>query len=147
MIANLLISRRLDPAAPAAALTDAAGVPVGRVDVCHEDGGQDARDWEADVLCTYHYLRGDIAMSLDVYVRDEEGANCSSGEPGLAAALAEQIRAGVLYPDDLSIRRHTGRRTRGARWSGSGCSPPRTSRRCAWSTPSKRRPWPSPTLR
>ncbi|GGL02801.1 hypothetical protein [Nocardia jinanensis] len=100
MIANLLISRRLDPVALAAALADAAGVPVGRVDVCREDGDQDARDWEADVLCTYHYLRGDVAMSLDVYVRDEEGANCTSGEPGLAAALAERIGAGMLYPDD-----------------------------------------------
>lgn len=100
VIANLLISRRLDPAALAAAFADAAGVPVGRVDVCHEDGDQDARDWEADVLCTYHYLRGDLAMSLDVYVRDEEGANGSSGEPGLAAALAERTGAGVLYSDD-----------------------------------------------
>lgn len=100
VIADLLISRRLDPAVLSAAFADAVEVPGGRVDVCHEGGDQDARDWKADVLCTYHYLRGDVAMSLDVYVRDEEGANCSSGEPRLAAALAERTGAGVLYPDD-----------------------------------------------
>ncbi|WP_418958853.1 hypothetical protein [Streptomyces tritici] len=100
MIADLLISRRLEPSRLAAALADAVGVPAERVDVCHDEGDQDARDWEADVLCTYHYLRGDLAMSLDLYVRDEEGADGSAGEPALAAALAGRTGAGVLYPDE-----------------------------------------------
>ncbi|MFG2334630.1 hypothetical protein ACGFMM_34195 [Streptomyces sp. NPDC048604] len=100
MIADLLLGRLLDPAVLAAALADAVGVPVGRVDVCHEHGDMDARDWEADVVCTYHFLRGDLAMSLSLYVRDEEGAEGSEGEPRLAAALAARTGAGVVYPDD-----------------------------------------------
>ncbi|WP_406862849.1 hypothetical protein ABZO31_21450 [Streptomyces sp. HUAS MG47] len=99
MIANLLISRRLDPAALAAALADVVGVPVDQVDVCLSDGDQDARDWDATVLCTYHHVRGDIAMSLDVYVQDEHG-NSTAGEPALAAAFAGRTGAGVVYSDD-----------------------------------------------
>ncbi|MFC5804441.1 hypothetical protein [Streptomyces formicae] len=98
MIANLLISRRLEPSALAAALADVVGVPAEQVDVCHADGDQDHREWEAAVLCTYHYVRGDVVMSLDVQVRDD--VDGPAGEAELAAAFAERTGTGVVYPDD-----------------------------------------------
>ncbi|WP_328583382.1 hypothetical protein [Streptomyces sp. NBC_00370] len=101
MICNFLVSRRMEPAELIAGLADAAQVPAGQVDVCHEDGDMDHRDWGAPVLCTYHCLRGDVAMSLDIQVRSAAG---TAGAPGteaeLALAFAVRTGTGVLYPDD-----------------------------------------------
>ncbi|MDX3851665.1 hypothetical protein [Streptomyces sp. AK02-01A] len=103
MICNFLLSRRLEPAALAAGLTDAARVPAGQADVRREDDDQAERDWEAPVLCTYHYVRGDVVMSLDIQVRHEPGARpagAPSSEAELAAAFAGRTGVAVLYPDD-----------------------------------------------
>ncbi|MGW1883990.1 hypothetical protein [Streptomyces sp. NPDC001970] len=98
VIANLLIGRRLDSSALAVALADVVGVPAGQVDVCHGEADQDHRDWEAAVLCTYHYVRGDVVMGLDIQVRDDV---CGpAGEAELAAAFAERTGAGAIYPDE-----------------------------------------------
>ncbi|MEU2434551.1 hypothetical protein ABZ611_34640 [Streptomyces sp. NPDC007861] len=98
MIANLLTSRRFESSALAAALADVVGVPADQVDVCHADADQDHREWEAAVLCTYHYVRGDVVMSLDVQVRDD--VDGPAGEAELAAAFAGRTGVGVVYPDD-----------------------------------------------
>ncbi|MEU3186857.1 hypothetical protein ABZ707_22070 [Streptomyces sp. NPDC006923] len=103
MICNFLLGRRLEPAELAAGLTDAARVPAGRADVRREDDDQAGRDWQAPVLCTYHSVRGDVVMSLDIQVRDEPGARpagAPSSEAELAAAFAGRTGVAVLYPDD-----------------------------------------------
>ena len=98
MIANLLISRCLNPSELVSVLSDVVGVPTSQVDVCHVEGDQEGRDWDAAVLCTYHYVRGDIVMSLDIYVRDD--IDNPNEEPEVAAAFARRAETGTLYSDD-----------------------------------------------
>ncbi|MFE4643768.1 hypothetical protein [Streptomyces sp. NPDC056730] len=101
MLCNFLISQRLEPSELIAALAHATGVRPGQVDVCAEEDGQDARDWEAFVLCTHHRVRGDVVMSLDVQVQPATVAyGAPETEAELAAAFAARTGAAVLYPDD-----------------------------------------------
>ncbi|MGW6237405.1 hypothetical protein [Streptomyces sp. NPDC055094] len=101
MLCNFLISQPLEPSELIAALAHATGVRPGQVDVCAEEDGQDARDWEAFVLCTHHRVRGDVVMSLDVQVQPATAAyGAPETEAELAAALAARTGAAVLYPDE-----------------------------------------------
>ncbi|MFJ9027814.1 hypothetical protein ACIRQP_04680 [Streptomyces sp. NPDC102274] len=101
MLCNFLISQRLEPSELIAALADATGVRPGQVDVCAEEDGQDARDWEAFVLCTHHGVRGDVVMSLDVQVQPATVAyGAPETEAELAVTFAARTGAAVLYPDD-----------------------------------------------
>lgn len=101
MLCNFLISQCLEPSELVAALADAVGVPPGQVDVCAEQDGHDERDWEAFVLCTYHRVRGDVVMSLDVQVQPATVAyGAPETESELAAAFAGRTGVAVLYPDD-----------------------------------------------
>ncbi|MFE2495930.1 hypothetical protein [Streptomyces scopuliridis] len=101
MLCNFLISQRLEPSELIAALAYATRVRPGQVDVCAEADSQDARDWEAFVLCTHHRVRGDVAMSLDVQVQPATLAyGAPETEAELAVAFAARTGVAVLYPDD-----------------------------------------------
>ncbi|MCL7376011.1 hypothetical protein [Streptomyces sp. 35G-GA-8] len=100
MLCNFLISQRLEPSELVAALAYATGVRPGQVDVCAEVDSQDARDWEAFVLCTHHRVRGDVVMSLDVQVQPATAAyGAPETEAELAVAFAARTGVAVLYPD------------------------------------------------
>ncbi|MYS36192.1 hypothetical protein K388_04888 [Streptomyces sp. KhCrAH-43] len=98
MAYNLLTVGAVGPAVMARALAGVLGVAVTDVDVAHADGDQEARDWEAAVLCTYHGLRGDLACSLDVYA--QEFVADRPAEYEVAAALAQVAGTTVLFPAD-----------------------------------------------
>ncbi|RDG40131.1 hypothetical protein [Streptomyces corynorhini] len=101
LLCNFLISRSLNPVELAAGLADAVRLTPGHVDVRHTDSDQTDRDWEAAVLCTYHPVRGDVALSLDLQVRPEALApGAPASEPSLAAEFARTTGAAVLFPDD-----------------------------------------------
>ncbi|MEV7421028.1 hypothetical protein [Streptomyces sp. NPDC091212] len=101
LLCNFLISRSLEPAELAAGLADAVRLAPGHVDVRHTDSDQTDRDWEAAVLCTYHPVRGDVALSLDLQLRPEALApGAPASEPALAAEFARTTGAAVLFPDD-----------------------------------------------
>jgi hypothetical protein len=69
--------------------------------VADEDADQDARNWDAPVLCGKRAVRGDVRTSLDIYA--EDSVQPQPSEPELAAALARVLGASVLYPTE-SIR-------------------------------------------
>ncbi|MFK0101716.1 hypothetical protein [Streptomyces sp. NPDC091040] len=98
MAYNLLTVDPVRPAVMASALAAVLDVAVRDVDVAHADGDQEARDWEAAVLCTYEVLRGDLARALDVYVQDFVAGRPPERE--VAAALAKAAGTTVLFPAD-----------------------------------------------
>ncbi|MFJ9901368.1 hypothetical protein ACIRVK_00420 [Streptomyces sp. NPDC101152] len=73
------------------------------VDVCDVDGDQEARRWNAPVLCTYRVLPlGDLALELEVQVQD--GTSGTWDEAALAQGLAARTGTSVLYPSpDLDL--------------------------------------------
>jgi hypothetical protein len=96
MTYNLLVTKPLSDGAVAAALAECFRVPVHDVDVADENTDQDARNWDAPVLCGMEDVPGDVRTSLDIYARDSVQPQPS--EPELAAALARVLGASVLYP-------------------------------------------------
>ncbi|MEW1826597.1 hypothetical protein [Streptomyces sp. NPDC088196] len=79
------------------ALADLLGLPDERVDVAHEDGDQEGRDWEAPVLCTYCPLPpGDLALSLDISVTESAAGDLT--EADLARGIAARVGSSVLHP-------------------------------------------------
>lgn len=101
MTYNLLVTEPLSERAVAEALAECFGLPVRDVDVADENADQDARNWDAPVLCETHAVRGDVRTSLDIYAQDS--VEPQPTEPELAAALARVLGRSVLYPTD-SIR-------------------------------------------
>ncbi|MFJ7629820.1 hypothetical protein ACIQZN_25335 [Streptomyces sp. NPDC097595] len=98
MAYNLLSVEAVPAGVVARALAGVLGVAVRDVDVADADGDQEARDWEAAVLCTYDVLRGDVAWSLDVYAQDRVADQPPESE--VAAALANAAGTTVLFPAD-----------------------------------------------
>ncbi|SHL29654.1 hypothetical protein [Actinacidiphila paucisporea] len=101
MTYNLLVTESLSDGAVAAALAECFRVAIRDVDVADENADQDARNWDAPVLCGTHAVRGDVRTSLDVYAQDSVQPQPSEAE--LAAALARVLGRSVLYPAE-SIR-------------------------------------------
>ncbi|MFJ8197590.1 hypothetical protein [Streptomyces sp. NPDC096152] len=98
MIYDLLLTGRpVRAAVLAGALIEAVGAGEVDVDVADRDGDQSTRDWAAPVLCGYSGLRGDVSMSLDIYVLDELFDQVPS-EAEFAGRLASAVGAAVLYP-------------------------------------------------
>ncbi|MEV8537748.1 hypothetical protein [Streptomyces sp. NPDC051572] len=97
MIANLFTVMEVEPTILRRALADLLGVAVAAVDVADTDGDQEARRWDAPVLCTYRVLPpGDLALELDLYV--EDGTAGARTEAGLAHGVAVGTATSVLYP-------------------------------------------------
>ncbi|MFD8154070.1 hypothetical protein ACFV28_25410 [Streptomyces sp. NPDC059720] len=102
MIANLFTVAPLTPADLRRALADLLGVAPAAVDTADADGDQEGRAWDAPVLCTLRRLPpGDLALELDVTVRDETAAGLTEG--GLALGLAAGTGGSVLHPSDLDL--------------------------------------------
>ncbi|MFD6417132.1 hypothetical protein [Streptomyces sp. NPDC060194] len=104
MIYDLLLAAPgAAPEALRAALAVATGAAEADVDLADVDADPsgDHRDWDAPVLCGYSRLRGDLALSLDVFVRDD-AVPAVPAEPELARRLAAATGAAALYtgPDD-----------------------------------------------
>ncbi|MEU0273489.1 hypothetical protein [Streptomyces sp. NPDC006307] len=97
MLYNFLTVHRPAPADMAAALAGAVGVPVTDVDVAAGDADPEGRNWDAPVLCAYHAVRGDLALSWDVYVSDEAVPDAPD-EPAAAHRVAAATGTTVLYP-------------------------------------------------
>lgn len=97
MIANLLTVMEVEATILRGALADLLGVAVVAVDVADTDGDQEARRWDAPVLCTYRVVPpGDVALELDLYV--EDGTAGARTEADLAHGLAVRTATSVLYP-------------------------------------------------
>ncbi|MET9105102.1 hypothetical protein [Streptomyces zhihengii] len=96
MIYNFLTVRRLSPRAMAQTLAVVVGVAEADVDVADTGAGEDHRDWDAPVICGYHTVDGDLALSWDVYVTDAVPA--PPDEAGAALRIAELSGTTVLYP-------------------------------------------------
>ncbi|MEU6255542.1 hypothetical protein [Streptomyces sp. NPDC047043] len=97
MIANLFTVAELEPSALRSALAEFLAVPDLAVDVADTDGDQEARRWDAPVLCTYRVLPlGDLALELDIHVAD--GTAGALTETGLAQGLAVRTATSVLHP-------------------------------------------------
>ena len=103
MIANLFTVMELEPASLRTALADLLNVAEQAVDATDRDGDQEARRWEAPVLCTYRVLPpGDLALELDLYV--EDGTAGALTEADLALGLAVRAATSVLHPaEDLNL--------------------------------------------
>lgn len=98
MIYDLLLTGRpVRPAVLADALIEAVGAGAVDVDVADRDGDQSTRDWTAPVLCGYSGLRGDLSMSLDIYVLDDLFDRIPS-EGEFAGRMALALGCPVLYP-------------------------------------------------
>lgn len=97
LLANLFVVTEPRPAQLRHALADLLGLPDERVDVAHEDGDQEGRDWEAPVLCTYRPLPpGDLALSLDISVTESAAGDLT--EADLARGIAARVGSSVLHP-------------------------------------------------
>ncbi|MFI6618277.1 hypothetical protein [Streptomyces sp. NPDC050528] len=97
LLANLFVVTEPRPAQLRHALADLLGLPDERVDVAHEDGDQEGRDWEAPVLCTYCPLPpGDLALSLDISVTESAAGDLT--EADLALGIAARVGSSVLHP-------------------------------------------------
>ncbi|WP_327290138.1 hypothetical protein [Streptomyces sp. NBC_01198] len=101
MTYNLLVTEPLSDAAVAAALAECFRVPLHDVDVADEHADQDARNWDALVLCGMEGVPGDVRTSLDIYARDSVQPQPSERE--LAAALARLLGHSVLYPAEEAL--------------------------------------------
>ncbi|MFH9010363.1 hypothetical protein ACH4C6_03225 [Streptomyces sp. NPDC017943] len=102
MIANLFTVAPLTPDDLRRALARLLRVPPAAVDAADADGDQEGRDWDAPVLCTRRLLPpGDLALELDVTVRDDTAAGLTEGE--LALRLAAATGSSVLHPADLDL--------------------------------------------
>ncbi|WP_329177333.1 hypothetical protein [Streptomyces sp. NBC_01477] len=96
MTYTLLVTEPLSDRAVAEALAECFRLPVHDVDVADENADQNARNWDAPVLCGMHAVRGDVRTSLDIYAQDSVQPQPS--ERDLAAALARILGRSVLYP-------------------------------------------------
>lgn len=104
MIYDLLLAGPpVSPTSLAEALAKAVRTEVADVDVADRDADQRRRDWTAPVLCGYTRLRGDLSMSLDIYVRDALVNNEAPAEPELARRLAMALGVPVLYPAEEDL--------------------------------------------
>jgi hypothetical protein len=105
MIANLFIVAELEPSTLRQALAALLVLTDESVDVCDVDGDQEARRWNAPVLCTYRVLPlGDLALELEVQVEVEDGTSGTWDEAALAQGLAARTATSVLYPSpDLEL--------------------------------------------
>ncbi|WP_274911325.1 hypothetical protein [Streptomyces sp. WZ-12] len=101
MTYNLLTVNQLLPGEIAEALATCFRVPVESVDVADADGDQDARNWDAAVLCDYSQLRGDLALSLDIDIQNWVPER--PAEADLALALSIKSGSVVLYPAEEKI--------------------------------------------
>ncbi|MEG8276772.1 hypothetical protein [Streptomyces sp. AHA2] len=102
MIANLFTVAPLTSDDLRRALAELLGVPPAAVDAADADGDQEARDWDVPVLCTWRPLPpGDLALELDVTVRDGTAAGLTEGE--LARGLAARTGGSVLHPSDVDL--------------------------------------------
>jgi len=95
---DLLTVGVLTPGELVDALAGAVGVPPDQVDVADVDGDQEARTWDAAVLCTYTRLpAGGLGLLLDVYVAETETTPAGLTEAELARRLAARAGTTVLY--------------------------------------------------
>lgn len=103
MIANLFTVAEPEEPSLREALSELLAVPEEAVDVADTDGDQDARCWEAPVLCTYRVLPpGDLALELDISV--EDGTAGALTEAELARGLAARTATSILHPSpDLDL--------------------------------------------
>lgn len=98
MIYDLLLAGPpVSPSTLADSLAEAVGAGRVDVDVADRDEDQSGRDWAAPVLCGYIRIRGDVSMSLDIYVLDDLFDKAPS-EAEFAHRLAAAIGVPVLYP-------------------------------------------------
>ncbi|MFC9505616.1 hypothetical protein [Streptomyces sp. NPDC057002] len=98
----LLVGPPVSPTSLAEALAAAVRTEGADVDVADRDGDQSQRDWAAPVLCGYIRLRGDLSLSLDIYVEDAL-VNEAPPEPELARRLAAALGVLVLYPAEEGL--------------------------------------------
>ncbi|MGW3100826.1 hypothetical protein [Streptomyces sp. NPDC001100] len=85
------------PAELRRALADLLDLPEEAVDVAHQGGDQEDRNWAAPVLCTYCPLPpGDLALSLDITVTAPAAGDLT--EADLALGIAARVGSSVLYP-------------------------------------------------
>lgn len=94
---NLMLTGELDPPRIATAMAALTSMPIETVDVTDDDD-PDSRNWDAAVSCVYRRVRGDITCLLDIYFTG--AITIPPSEPEVAAHLAEQLRAAVLFPAD-----------------------------------------------
>ncbi|GAA2763285.1 hypothetical protein GCM10010103_23260 [Streptomyces paradoxus] len=98
----LLVGPPVPPASLAEALLKAVRTEGADVDVADQDDDQSRRDWSAPVLCGYIRLRGDLSMSLEIYVADAL-VNEAPTEPELARRLARSLGIPVLFPAEAEL--------------------------------------------
>ncbi|MFF5760223.1 hypothetical protein [Streptomyces longwoodensis] len=96
MLYNFLTVDHLSVTRVCDVLASAIEVPSASVDVADADGDQEERDWGALVLCDWAARRGDVSVSLDVFVQDAVAAPPT--EPQCAVAVARVAETVVLYP-------------------------------------------------
>jgi hypothetical protein len=83
------------------ALASCLRVDPGVVDVADVDGDQDARNWDAVVLCDYSYVPGDVSLALDIFA--QEAVPNQPKEADLARDFAAAAQTVVLYPASEQI--------------------------------------------
>ncbi|QLJ04766.1 hypothetical protein HZZ00_29650 [Streptomyces sp. NEAU-sy36] len=101
MTYNLLTVESLPLDVIAAALAQCLRVGRQEVDAADDDTDQDARNWDASVLCDKATVRGDLATSLDIYV--QESVQPQPSERELASAFARAAGAIVLFPAEEEL--------------------------------------------
>ena len=95
---NFLTVHRPVPATVVSALASAVGVEPAQVDVGTRDADPEGRNWQAAVLCEYEPVRGDVALSLDIYVI--EAVPNPPDEVTVAARVAAATGTTVLCPTE-----------------------------------------------
>ncbi|EME97746.1 hypothetical protein J7W19_10775 [Streptomyces mobaraensis NBRC 13819 = DSM 40847] len=101
MTYNFLTADRLSPEVIRKALSECLAVETNNVDVADAEGEQDGRNWDALILCDYSSIRGQLSLSLDIYVQDSVVGRPTESELALEFAAATQTT--VLYPADEDI--------------------------------------------
>ncbi|MGW7468849.1 hypothetical protein ACWGJT_30350 [Streptomyces xantholiticus] len=96
MTYNFFTVDRLQPSRMYDALASCLRVEPSAVDVADVDGDQDARNWDAVVLCDYSYVPGDVSLALDIFA--QEAVPNQPGEADLARDFAAAAQTVVLYP-------------------------------------------------
>jgi hypothetical protein len=92
---RLQLSRMYD------ALASCLRVDPSAVDVAEVDSDQDARNWDAVVLCDYSYVPGDVSLALDIFA--QETVPNQPSEADLARDFAAATQTVVLYPASEQI--------------------------------------------
>lgn len=97
---NPLLVGNVEPDRLREALAGVFGVPLGDVDVGHQDD-QESRNWDAKVFTDYSPRNGDLSWGLSVFAAD--GVPSRPGEERLSLELARALAIAVLFPPAENI--------------------------------------------